>query len=377
MRTATFLTSFLLATVLASGGLVRLLNWADIQYARVNVDVALHLDRSFQMAEEVPPSLFRVAYLADSLSLGPGGFQEPSTMVHSWLNTLLHQNVKTRGKVSIAPLISSGVTVYSHYFMADRTIAIKPDLALIEFNLFWLSPAWHARLDRTVLAGWLPATWWPEAVSLPLHRVGLTTDRLLLYRGLSTLKLYDAWRALQREQARVIRGYRQLGVWLQERSKHPTGLQYRVIHAIGSMAKLHDRHHRATPYSAKNFHGAAMRDIDAEQFALVMLDALLARLHQARINLIVYIPPHNIEHLQTLGLFDREQLDLTLDQIAAVTARHDGRFVDLHDTLPDEGFRDYVDHFAETPQWHGSQIVARKLLPAILGDFARRDGAIP
>jgi hypothetical protein len=305
------------------------------------------------------------------LSLGRDGFSRSDQWVATRLGEVVNERTEPPGDVSVLALIGSGLSVYSYYFMADRILELDPDQVVVQLNLFWLSKGWHRSIDRSVLAAWLPLAWWQEALRLPLHATTLTTDRWLLYRALFTLGLVGEWHRLQREQARLAEAYWSLAAWTQRMLSSPEGLGFRLQHKLAFGARRRDMRDRATPLSARELLGPAVDGVEDDQFLLRMLDALLGRLHDADISAVVYVPPHNVEHLDGLGLLNREGLDRTLAAIESVVHRRGGRFVDLHDEFADEGFRDFLDHYVDSPEREGSLLIAEKLAPEVLEAYWR------
>lgn len=118
--------------------------------------------------------------------------------------------------------------------------------------------------------------------------------------------------------------------------------------------------------------GEALDGAGSDHFALVMLDALLGRFAKANIPALVFVPPHNVEQLDKLGILNREGLDRTLAGIAEVARRNDARFIDLHARFPDAAFRDYLDHFVDEPGQEGSRLIAEELAPDVLREYRAR-----
>ena len=56
-----------------------------------------------------------------------------------------------------------------------------------------------------------------------------------------------------------------------------------------------------------------------------------------------------------------------MDSVREIVTANGGRFLDLHATLPDSGFRDAPSHFVEGKDFDAGQLVARKLLPEVMG----------
>lgn len=353
-------------------GLVLALDGGDQPYKTVNLKPLRHLSAQMNTVEGSDGESYRIVFLGDSLSLGSGGFTRAQQWVPTQLGKILESRTRSREEVEVVPLVWTGLSIFSYYFMSDRVIATEPDDVIVQFDLFWLSESWHRKLDRTVLSALLPLSSLREAVTLPLHVSSLTTDRWILYRALFSLGLLDAWEWVQREQARLPGAYWNLAEWTQVSVGVPTGLAYRNIHRQRFANSSVDDRGRATLRTARDLMGEALDGADADHFALVMLDALLGRFANANIPALVFVPPHNVEHLAELGILDREGLDQTLARIRDVAQHRGARFIDLHDLFPAAGFRDYLDHFVDEPGREGSKLIARELAPEVLRTYEIR-----
>ena len=62
--------------------------------------------------------------------------------------------------------------------------AAQPDIVIMPLNLASLGDPWRNRFSRPELAGWIRPRRLAEAFGLPIHWIGLTTDRLLYYVGI-------------------------------------------------------------------------------------------------------------------------------------------------------------------------------------------------
>jgi hypothetical protein len=207
-------------------------------------------------------------------------------------------------------------------------------------------------MERPEIAGLLPASRWPSAAALPIDAVGLSADRLLYYRGLVTAGALDAWTRLQREQVRVVRAADALEAWLQARAPLAGGDGYRRMHQQDSMARTlvwgpHGT--RATPETARDSLGPVLAGLREDNATLLALEALLADLARARVPVLVYVAPLNVEHLRSLGLMEEDGLRRSLDRLREACERRGARFLDLHDLLEDAAFSDYLDHLHHDP----------------------------
>ena len=100
---------------------------------------------------------------------------------------------------------------------------------------------------------------------------------------------------------------------------------------------------------------------------LRVLGATVDEFHRRGIPTLVFVVPANVEHWTKLGLHDAKGLEKTMDSVREIVTANGGRFLDLHATLPDSGFRDAPSHFVEGKDFDAGQLVARKLLPEVMG----------
>ena len=244
--------------------------------------------------------------------------------------------------------------------MIDR----EPEQIVLAVNLRSFSKRWRAD-ERSELAGWLPAERWPEALALPLHAVEVSADRLLFYRALIALGGFDAWHWLQREQVRLAYAYWSAARWLQTAARVENGLAFRMRHKQAELRRDKTSAFRATPYATRTLLGPALQGLAPDDPALEVLDALLRRFEAAGIGVLVYLAPINVEHLSSIGAYDRQGMARTGARIEAVSQSRDAAFLDLHDLLPDAAFADHLDHLVQDVEPEGSRALADRLAPLV------------
>ena len=76
--------------------------------------------------------------------------------------------------------------------------------------------------------------------------------------------------------------------------------------------------------------------------------------------------PTNIDNLERVGVYDPESFGQTIQAVREVSGACDVKLVDLHDLLPDAGFRDPAGHFSTDDEVDGPLLVARELVPVVL-----------
>jgi hypothetical protein len=93
---------------------------------------------------------------------------------------------------------------------------------------------------------------------------------------------------------------------------------------------------------------------------LRMLGATVGVFEESGIPTLVYAVPANLEHLERLGLLQREGLARTLAAARTQVEANGGSFVDLHDIFPDSMFRDVGGHlYFEEPRDGPAQLAAQ------------------
>jgi hypothetical protein len=80
-----------------------------------------------------------------------------------------------------------------------------------------------------------------------------------------------------------------------------------------------------------------------------------------------------VRHVEAVGAANPDGLARTLQSIRIASEGAGARFVDLHDLLPDAGFRDYGGHLDVRGDVDGPLRLARRLAPLVL-DAQRRAG---
>jgi hypothetical protein len=95
----------------------------------------------------------------------------------------------------------------------------------------------------------------------------------------------------------------------------------------------------------------------------------------AEIDVIVYTNPINVEQLVRAGAHDPDGLARSIGAIGAVATRQGARFVDLHDLLGEEGFRDTGGHLRYGPEGvDGALLLVRSLIPPLVAEARKRSG---
>ncbi len=353
--------------------LVSILDRAEVPKTPVGLDAMHHLDISFQRSLARRPTPYSTVFLGDSLA----AVSPVHVTTADWVSNTLARTIGQDpglGK-SIAPMgiVYTGLSVYSHFFMSDRILELEPNTVVLEFNLFYFSKWWLAR-ERKQFVGWLPTRTWSDALRLPLYEIGLSTDRILYYRALLSARQFDSWRWVEQQQARAANGYWSLAEYLEDGSSSPAIQPSRNAHRREFLKKraVHTpAGPRATAFYADQLLGKALRGVELDHPALQVLSTFLSMMQREGIQTITFVPPHNIDRLESLGLANDEGLKKTLAAIERTVAESGGTFVDLHDLLSDKYFRDNMDHLSGAGSPNASQLIADRLAPFVLEDARR------
>ena len=346
---------FLLAFA-ATGQALRVgLDRAGVGTRRTQVDSVLQLMTGVRLVEQgANGEGRRVVLVGDShLMVGRGD---------DLLHERLQQALRARGEhVSVRRVADHGLGLLGHYCLSDTLAAASPHEVVLELNLAHFSPGWQRRQLAPCVVMLEPRRWL-EAARLPLHRDGVSLDRLLLYGttgrvgGLGLLSRVVRW------QSRVVLAWEQLTHALQARSPWPEGLAYLDVLVRSDLARARDRSGRATSSWALLLHGAALEGVRAGHPTLRVLDAVLAHYEEAGLRVLVFVNPINVEHLRSLRLHSETGLARTLARAEAVVRARGARWLDLHDLLDDAAFRDHMDHLGPGG---GRLVVAERLAEAL------------
>ena len=341
------------------------LDYGKFPYPEVAFDPVFQLERVFVSAEKHHSPVPKVFFLGDSLSMGPEGIQNAPGFVGWQLKRELRRRLVGNDQVDLWQFVTSGISLYTYYFLAARMIEAKPRQIVVQLNLFWFFDDWHSQVDRTAFAAWLPFSWWPEAAGLSLHKTGLKADQAIMARLLSGTWAERASHSLQRQQVRAQRWRDAVELNVQGERLANGQIPYRFV-ARGQFMSSQKIKERATLEAALERYGPALQGVESDHSLLLLLDAFVSRFADAGIDVVAYVPPHNMRHLAKLGISDFSGIEASIDQLAWILERHGGKLVDLHDLLPDAGFRDHLDHYVNSTYVPSPRMIARRLTAELL-----------
>lgn len=296
--------------------------------------------------------------------------------------------LQQRLSARVVSLGMPGSGPFDYYFLADEVAAVGPDAVVIAVNLDHFSEAWRDAYSRPQLAGWVRPARLAEALALPLERTGLTADRLLFYVAVVQAGGYDAWYWLTLRQAQLGRARERLEAWLQGGVYEPrsdTGddtpeRRFRRAVSRDTIARVFDspdlRHYREP--ALREHYEAVLAGLPDDDPVLEVLDATIRRLTGAGARVLVYVEPIETGPLRRAGLLDdagEAGLSRSLAALAATARARGASFVDLHDALPSEAFRDAPGHLAFEDGVDGPDRLAALLAPAVRALFAGDGGS--
>jgi hypothetical protein len=141
---------------------------------------------------------YRVAFIGDSTTMA----YPDDRKVADRLQQLLGEG--RRRSLQVFDLATLGLGTHDYYFAAGEIARNRPSLLVISVNLTSFSESFIQRFKRPEFAALLLPSQIPEALSLPIQRIGLTADRVFLYAGLTSHeRIFNAWRWLLRRQSEV------------------------------------------------------------------------------------------------------------------------------------------------------------------------------
>jgi hypothetical protein len=339
---------------------------SGIQSPQVRLDAikSVRLGR-FQLSQirDQQPDAKRVAFLGDSTAVA---YPFPHTVplrLQAALSRL--PGFEDNRVISFG---FSGMNASDYYFVSQLVLDTDPDAVVMAFNLASLSEAWRASLTRPELAGWIPPGRVFEAMTLPLHQARLSLDEMLLYMGIVNTGSQGSWLRVLREQARVSSAMDALIEHLNSPRRERVPLaQHRSF-----IAEREPQ--RETAYRVTQRYGRAFAGITPDHATLAWLQASLNRFLEAGVPVIVYVVPINHEHFAELGAFADRGLDETLASVREIAEAKGASLVDLHDLIPDEGFRDGSGHFTHESPNPGPTWVGAELAPVVAGRIEGSSG---
>lgn len=304
----------------------------------------------------------RVIVLGDSTVIDyPHGRSVPDD-----LRRMLRQRASRT--IEVIPLAEPGMSALEYYAFADRIARTHPDQIVVPINLASFSAKWRREFDRVEAFGWIDPGRLEDLLTRPFHAWGLTLDRVLLYMGVVELGLPARWRALGRAQVRALHGLSRLRRSLLAENPRTLddGLPFFRLPFHTEIDQRPNRLH------VESLYGDALDGLEVDHPVVQMLAGALEVFEHSGIRTLAYVIPMNVEHFERIGFDTRSGMGKTIDTLRSVVESRGGRLVDLHDLLPDRGFKDLGGHFLQADAFDGALEVARQLVPELLRNSPRQ-----
>lgn len=315
------------------------------------------------------PDQHRVAFLGDSMVVGYRAGQT----VPERLQTILDRG-PVAGRFHVEAVAAPGMGPFDFYFIADRVAAVSPDQVILPVNLTAFSKSWRETFSRPQLAGFLPPRRLPQALSLPMDWIGLTADRVLGYFTVVQLGGAESWAELSRKQVRV--GTARSSLSRRVGDRWGGGAEAQLAEETLRYFKERFRVAGGERLSAEALlerYEAVLRGVDPDDPTLRLLTATLEIFAQAGIDVLVYANPTNVEHIERVGASNPQALARSLAEIERTVTAAGARWIDLHDLVGDDGFRDGAGHLSiGTEGTDGALLLVRSLVPPLVQDARRR-----
>ncbi|MEE2674755.1 MAG: hypothetical protein VX466_13220 [Myxococcota bacterium] len=367
-RLAVAVAAFTAAVLAAPAALFRTLDAFAVDRVEVGLDLIEQLGLPETPWPESDAVSTHIAFLGDSMVVSyPDGRRTPDR-----LQQRLDARSGEPGRIRVHSVAAPGMGPFDYYLLADLVAAAQPDVVILPFNLTSLADDWRGTFSRPELAGFIDPSRLPQALWLPLDSIGVTADRLFGYVALIQSGGFTRWRELSAQQARLGSAHtlvaRKLGVWLAGNAdKRFSRESLNYMKGRNVVAKTQ----RLTLEGAQGRFGKALGGVTPDEPSLDMLGAAIRVFRDHGIQVVVYTNPTNVDNLRAVGAANPQGLALTLASLEVVSRDAGARFVDLHDLLPDRGFRDFAGHLAfKGAAPDGPRLLARRLAPIVAGSVA-------
>ncbi len=277
------------------------------------------------------------------------------------------------GRIHVASLAMPGAGPFEYYFLADRIADAGPDLVVIALNLDHFSKAWKGAYSRPQLAALIEPGRLVEALSLPLHWTGLTTDRLLFYMGVVQAGGYEPLYWLTLRQAQVGRARARFERWLQGGGEETPEQRFKDRADERTIARVFTgpdiRHYRRA--GLLEHYGETLAGLEPDHPVVRVIGATVERFRADEVAVLVYLEPVEVSWLESQAVLDRDGLARTIAVVRHAVETSGGRFADLHALLPADAFRDAPGHLAFPASEgeegiDGPQLVASALAPLVI-----------
>jgi hypothetical protein len=288
--------------------------------------------------------------------------------VDARLQEKLSQDWVGPGRLHVESLSAFGLTPPAYFLLQDTISVAEPDIVIVTVNLSSIRDPIPEAVKVPELAGWVAASRFYETLAgLDLFKFGVTADRLLLYKMFVLADGSGTWLEQSTSQARL--GHLREAVesavavktgWIGDVEAQRARKTHRAKRAFQPGESV-----RPTRARSQESIGEVMAGVDEEHWVVETLRATLAEFASRGIATILYVPPTNLDHWRTVGVYDEAGLARSIASLERIAYETGAEFADLHDLLPDAAFRDAGGHFTHAPPYDGPALVADALAPYV------------
>ena len=292
----------------------------------------------------------RIVFLGDSTATFAQGFPN---VVQEFQRTLRRSKLK---KFHLSAAAYPMMTPIDYFYAVHEIADSQPDAVVATVNLGVLG----SRVPRTDMAGMIPASSALWAQRYPLHKFGLTFDRLLLASAIVQTSAISSWRPIKERQTRL-GDWRTLRVQ-EDLDRDQSGKQRVYLNHISMV----EGQRRADETGTRHLFGDLLDGVTPNHPMVRMLEGTVSVLRERGIVVVLYVNPVNIEWFDRVGLSERKGLHQTIAVIRAMVEGHGGTLVDLHEMLPDAGFKDAAGHMHAKRPHRAAHRIAKNLAYAVI-----------
>ena len=343
-RVAVSLTTFVIVLTVVLVGAVRMMPRSVIATAERSMAESASIESALEAARTATAP--HVVWLGDSSFVGAPGTDHPRLVTERLQPTMPHDSTI---------IAAAGLDFYWYYCLMGEVLATRPAVVVLMANPVQLTTGPTSRVVVD-LCGYIPLGDLPRALLLPWGERGVTTADLINAR----------WpRGMARHDMRTrVRGMQLLGQrWL------PISIATRPPRQQRWFAVLRRGNERQRGFDLfrEAWKETLAARLDRESPMMVMLDATIRMATRAGIPTVVIgnpVPASVRDDPAPL----RERFPLR-----AIVENAGGRFLDLHDLLTEEQFRDGLVHFTKA----GAEAIAARVEPVVREYLVRGQRPVP
>jgi hypothetical protein len=371
-RRILLVASFCLAFGVVLVSLHRAIEAAQLETVQIQSDAfyGLGLVKTYMHMDRKKGINYQALILGDSMIL-PGLDMQYGDTIPSQITRKLRDGAPPGVQPKLYRMAVPGAGYSVFYFFADEIVRMRPRMVVYEFNANTLSDTWHLKWARADNVSRIGFEHIPEALMLPLDRLGVTVDRILWTVACVELRCGKLWNRIQRAQLSVAELYLRARGVVESSTGWRANERMRNVRLLGRRSAQigEDRSRRRTAEQYREVLDTALDGAPPDHMAFQLLAATIRRLVDAGIPVLVYATPLNVESIRERGVWNPVGMQQTMTNLADVVHAAGGRFVDLHDLLPDDGFRDAASHMTFRGKGSGQDLLADRLAPLVLEEI--------